>query len=274
LNHPNILAVHDVGIHKGSPYIVTELLEGEELREHLNNGRLNSRKATDYAQQIAQGLAAAHEKGIIHRDLKPENLCRVKILDFGLAKLRPQRNEVNSSEIATRKQVTNPGTVMGTVGYMSPEQVRGRPADHRSDIFSFGAILRDVDGKACVFRRVDGGDDECHPQGGPARFVSDEQNNCASLRARGASLFGKTPRKTFSNGKRFGIRARSIVHNDRLAARNGNNRKHRCRLKVAQVAAVGSDNRRLAACVARLFASLFSPRARECARRPLVNPSA
>src|SRR5205823_4049345 len=158
LNHPNILAVYDVGMHDGAPYIVSELLEGEELREQLNDGSLPQRKALDYAQQIAQGLAAAHERGITHRDLKPENLFvttdgRVKILDFGLAKLRPQRNESVSSEIDTRKQITDPGTVMGTVGYMSPEQVRGHEADHRSDIFSFGSILYEMLSGQRAFRR-------------------------------------------------------------------------------------------------------------------------
>jgi len=149
LNHPNILTVYDIGTHEGSPYIVAELLAGEELREQLNGAGLAQRKAIDYAQQIAHGLAAAHEKGITHRDLKPENLFvttdgRVKILDFGLAKLRPQRNEVISSEIVTERQITDPGTVMGTVAYMSPEQVRGQNADHRSDIFSFGSILYEM----------------------------------------------------------------------------------------------------------------------------------
>src|SRR5438552_3774261 len=158
LNHPNILPVYDVGTHDGSPYIVSELLEGEELREQLNDGSLQQRKALDYAQQIAQGLAVAHERGITHRDLKPENLFiatdgRVKILDFGLAKLRPQRNESVSSEIDTRKQITDPGTVMGTVGYMSPEQVRGHEADHRSDIFSFGSILYEMLAGQRAFRR-------------------------------------------------------------------------------------------------------------------------
>ncbi len=146
LNHPNILTIYDFGSYEGNPYLVMELLEGEELRAQLQQGALPVRKATEYAQQIAHGLAAAHEKGIVHRDLKPENLFvtkdgRVKILDFGLAKLRPLRNESAGSEIATQKQMTNPGTVMGTVAYMSPEQVRGQNLDHRSDIFSFGLIL-------------------------------------------------------------------------------------------------------------------------------------
>src|SRR5438132_916430 len=158
LNHPNILAVYDVGTHDGAPYIVSELLEGEELREQLNDGSLPQRKALDYAQQIAQGLAAANERGITHRDLKPENLFvtadgRVKILDFGLAKLRPLRAESVSSEIDTRKQITDPGTVMGTVGYMSPEQVRGHEADHRSDIFSFGSIIYEMLAGQRAFRR-------------------------------------------------------------------------------------------------------------------------
>src|SRR6266481_8276053 len=158
LNHPNILAVHDVGTHEGAPYIVAELLKGQELREQLNGGPVPQRKALDYAQQIAQCLAAAHEQGITHRDLKPENLFvtndgRVKILDFGLAKLRPERNESASSEIATLKQITDPGTVMGTVGYMSPEQIRGAEADHRSDIFSFGAILYEMLAGQRAFQR-------------------------------------------------------------------------------------------------------------------------
>lgn len=158
LNHPNILAVHDVGLNNGSPYIVSELLEGEELRDQLKDGALTQRKALDYAKQIAEGLAAAHEQGITHRDLKPENLFittngRVKILDFGLAKLRPQRNQVISSEVATQKQITDPGTVMGTVGYMSPEQVRGNEAGPRCDIFSFGSILYEMLSGKRAFQR-------------------------------------------------------------------------------------------------------------------------
>src|SRR6266540_1818239 len=158
LNHPNILTIYDIGTHEGAPFIVAELLEGEELRELLSDGALPPRKALDYAQQVALGLAAAHEKAIVHRDLKPENLFvthdgRLKILDFGLAKLKPQRNEIVSSEIETQKQITDPGTVIGTVGYMSPEQVRGQDADHRSDIFSFGSILYEMLSGQRAFRR-------------------------------------------------------------------------------------------------------------------------
>ena len=149
LNHPNILTVYDFGSHNGNPYLVMELLEGEELRAQIAAGAIAPRKAIEYAQQIAAGLAAAHEKGVVHRDLKPENLFvtkdgRVKILDFGLAKLKPQQNTSAGSEIATQKQLTMPGTVMGTVAYMSPEQVRGEVVDHRSDIFSFGLILYEM----------------------------------------------------------------------------------------------------------------------------------
>jgi len=149
LNHPNILAIFDIGEDKGAPYVVSELLEGETLRERLRSGPLSIRKAIEFALQIAHGLAAAHEKGIVHRDLKPENLFvthdnRVKILDFGLAKLtRPEEN-FSSGDAPTMQVATDPGVVMGTVGYMSPEQVRGKPADHRSDIFAFGSILYEM----------------------------------------------------------------------------------------------------------------------------------
>ncbi len=150
LNHPNILTVHDIGTHEGQPFIVEELLDGEELRAQLNEGAIAPKKAIEYARQIADGLAAAHDKGIVHRDLKPENLFvtkdgRVKILDFGLAKLKPQKlTGAVDSEAPTMKPLTNPGVIMGTVGYMSPEQVRGQEADHRSDIFSFGIILHEM----------------------------------------------------------------------------------------------------------------------------------
>ncbi len=156
LNHPNILVVYQMATHDGFSYMVTELLEGETLRERLRHGPIPLRKAIDYEVQIARGLAAAHDKGIVHRDLKPENLFltkdgRVKILDFGLAKLTQPKD--NSGEMNTLTQGTDPGMVVGTAGYMSPEQVRGTPADHRSDIFSFGTILYEtVTGKQ-TFRK-------------------------------------------------------------------------------------------------------------------------
>src|SRR5271167_364745 len=148
LNHPNILAVFDIGTSDGSPYVVSELLEGETLRERLRGGSIPVRKTLDCALQIAHGLAAAHEKGIIHRDLKPENLFltkdgRVKILDFGLAKLTQPESGAQTS-LPTLTQATEAGVVMGTAGYMSPEQVRGVAVDARSDIFSFGTILYEM----------------------------------------------------------------------------------------------------------------------------------
>jgi eukaryotic-like serine/threonine-protein kinase len=150
LNHPNILAVYDLGTHDGAPYVVSELLEGTTLREALANGAFPVRKVVDYATQIANGLATAHERGIIHRDLKPENLFitsdgRAKILDFGLAKLiETVPVGAGATMAATRTAGTTPGIVLGTIGYMSPEQVRGQVVDHRSDIFSFGAILYEM----------------------------------------------------------------------------------------------------------------------------------
>src|SRR6266516_4917294 len=149
LNHPNILVIFHIGTHEGAPYIVSELLEGETLRERMAGSALPQRKAIDYGLQIARGLAAAHEKGIVHRDIKPDNVFitddgRVKILDFGLAKLTAANDGTSQTEVPTRKVNTDPGTVMGTMGYMSPEQLKGQPADHRSDIFSFGAILYEM----------------------------------------------------------------------------------------------------------------------------------
>jgi eukaryotic-like serine/threonine-protein kinase len=149
LNHPNILIVHDIGAHDGAPYIVSELLEGETLRKRIGGTPLAQRRAIDYGLQIALGLAAAHEKGIVHRDLKPDNIFitndgRVKILDFGLAKLTQIDADQAQTDIPTRRVDTEPGVVMGTVGYMAPEQLKGHPADQRSDIFSFGAILYEM----------------------------------------------------------------------------------------------------------------------------------
>ncbi len=146
LNHPNILAIYDVGTHEGTLYLVEELVDGATLRESLAKGALAPRMALEYAKAVAQGLAAAHAKGIVHRDLKPENVMitsdgRVKILDFGLAKLHLPSVTPDAS---TQEHATGPGTVLGTVAYMSPEQVRGQTVDHRSDLFSVGVVLYEM----------------------------------------------------------------------------------------------------------------------------------
>lgn len=146
LNHPNIVVVYDVGSHDGMPFVVSELLHGQTLRARMKDGALSVRVALAYALEIANGLGAAHYLGVVHRDLKPENIFitqdgRVKILDFGLAKCR---NETLGFPQLDPSKSTRPGTLLGTVGYMSPEQVRGAATDHRSDIFSLGVILHEM----------------------------------------------------------------------------------------------------------------------------------
>ena len=149
LNHPNIMAVYDVGTHAGRPYVVAELLDGRTLWDLLAAGPLPLKKAVDYAAQITSGLAAAHEKGIVHRDVKPANLFvtaneRVKILDFGIARIVRDGAPDAGAESATAAAPTLAGAVLGTVGYMAPEQVRGEAVDHRADIFSFGAVFYEM----------------------------------------------------------------------------------------------------------------------------------
>ncbi len=159
LSHPNILAIFDFGRHDGVAYAVTELLEGDSLRGRLEGGVVVSqRQAIDYALQIARGLSAAHERGVVHRDLKPDNVFvtkdgHVKILDFGLAKRVEAPSADDQTNVPTDAGHTEPGTVMGTVGYMSPEQVRGLPVDHRSDIFSLGAVLYELLSGRKAFKR-------------------------------------------------------------------------------------------------------------------------
>jgi len=157
LSHPNILAIHDFGREGEVVYSVTEMVAGETLRQRLAGGALPVRKALDYAQQIARGLAAAQDRGVVHRDLKPENIIitpdgAVKILDFGLAKLAPSEQD-GLTGTPTRQAGTAPGKVMGTMGYMSPEQVRGQEVDHRTDIFALGAVLYEMLSGRPAFRR-------------------------------------------------------------------------------------------------------------------------
>src|SRR6201993_220892 len=150
LNHPNILSIFDIGDDQGTPYVVSELLEGETLRARLAKAPIPLRKAINYALQVARGLAAAHEKGIVHRDLKPENLFvtkddRVKILDFGLAKLTQPNAELATLQGGDAESAqTESGMILGTVGYMAPEQVNGKAVDSRADVFAFGAVLYEL----------------------------------------------------------------------------------------------------------------------------------
>src|SRR6185295_8605958 len=158
LSHPNILSIHDFGNQDGVAYAVMELLEGETLRGKLDAGQISQKQAVDYALQVAKGLSAAHEKGIVHRYLKPENLFvsrdgHLKILDFGLAKRVEAVAQGQETSAPTGTGHTEPGMVMGTMGYMSPEQVKGFPVDHRSDIFSFGTILYELLSGRKAFKR-------------------------------------------------------------------------------------------------------------------------
>ena len=147
LNHPNIVTIYEIGEHEGTPFIAMEYVNGKTLREILADGPLPNDKLIRYATQLAEGLAKAHQAGIVHRDLKPENIIIsedgfIKILDFGLAKLLPEGDV--GAEVSTLARETIPGTILGTVGYMSPEQAKGESADFRSDQFSFGAIVYEM----------------------------------------------------------------------------------------------------------------------------------
>ncbi len=158
LNHPNIVSVLDVGEHESSPYLVTELLEGEPLSQRCARGPIPLAAALEISLPIARGLAAAHGKGIVHRDIKPENVFilsdgRIKILDFGLAKLLDPAGAESGAETEADPVVTTAGVALGTVDYMSPEQMRGLPADHRTDLFSFGALLHEMLTASPPFRR-------------------------------------------------------------------------------------------------------------------------
>jgi len=219
LNHPNITAVYDIGTHEDAPYVVQELLEGETLRTALSGGKMAQQKAIDYALQIAHGLAAAHEKGIVHRDLKPENLFvtrdgRLKILDFGLAKLTHQEEGSQVTNLPTAAAGTEPGVVLGTLGYMSPEQVRGRSADARSDIFSFGAILYEMLSGQRAFRGESAADTmSAIPERRPARSFRHQPVHLPGARARRAPLPREESRTTLPLRPRSRLRPRSPVGN-------------------------------------------------------------
>lgn len=212
LSHPNILALHDCGMERDTPYFVTELLEGESLRAKIVRGPIPPRKAVEYALQIARGLAAAHEKGIVHRDLKPGNLFvttdgQVKILDFGLARMQPPGSGPASAggpetQGPTAPVATRPGVVLGTIPYMSPEQVRGQPVDHRSDIFSFGAVLHEM----LVGKRAFAGETAADTMGAilkeePPDLVSSARNLPPGLGRIVEHCLEKRPEERFQNAR-------------------------------------------------------------------------
>src|SRR5688572_26014085 len=217
LNHPNILSIYDVGKHDSSPYVVSELLQGETLRTRISGTPLSPRRAIDYALQITHGLAAAHTKGIIHRDLKPDNIFitndgRLKILDFGLAKLtQPDGNQLQT-DIPTRRVDTDPGVVMGTVGYMSPEQLKGRTVDQRSDIFSFGAILYEMlSGRRAFHRESVAETMRCNSERGSSRPFRNKPTNLTWTGASDSSLSVEESRRALPFSERSRLRHRSVI---------------------------------------------------------------
>ena len=223
LNHPNITAVYDIGSHAGAPYVVQELLEGETLRAELASGRLSTRRAIDYATQIARGLSAAHSRGIVHRDLKPENLFvtgdgRVKILDFGLAKLtRPEEGSGPRTDMPTASVGTEPGVVMGTLGYMSPEQVKGEPAGPVSDIFALGAVLYEMLSGTRAFRGSSAGETMAAIlKEDPPDLSRHQPEHRRGPRAHRPALPREEPGATISIRVRHRLRPRSAVRVRRL----------------------------------------------------------
>jgi eukaryotic-like serine/threonine-protein kinase len=227
LNHPNVLTLYDVGVREGAPFVVSELLEGETLRTRLAVGPLLIDEALDYAIQIAQGLAAAHEKGIVHRDLKPANLFltrdgRAKVLDFGLAKLMGPEPSSPGSESATGPLETAPGIAIGTVGYMAPEQVRGQATDHRSDLFAFGTVLYEM----VTGRRAFQG---ATPADTASAILKDEPPRLAESRLRVPSAVDaivrrcleKTPEKRFQSARdlAFALNAARSLASERVRGR-------------------------------------------------------
>jgi Tol biopolymer transport system component len=226
LNHPNVTVVYDIGSHDGAPYVIQELLEGETLRSELAGGRIPPRRAIDYAVQIARGLAAAHEKGIVHRDLKPDNVFvtkdgRVKILDFGLAKLIEPASGSQITSIPTETRGTEPGVVLGTLGYMSPEQVRGQAADARTDIFAFGAILYEMLSGRRAFRGDSAADTmSAILREDPPDLALTNQNVSPALERIVRHCLEKEPERRFHSAHdlAFDLEAASAASDTKLAA--------------------------------------------------------
>ncbi len=255
LSHPNILAIHDFGSDAGVSYAVTELLEGRTLRDRLDAGPIPLEQALDYALQITRGLSAAHEKGIVHRDLKPEDLFvtddeHLKILDFGLAKRTEEETPGDETSAPTVLRQTQPGTVMGTAGYMSPEQVRGRPVDLRSDLFSSGAVLYELVSGRRAFRRDSAADtmsailrDEPPPLSASDPPVPDALADVVRR------CLEKEPARRYQKASEISADLRRLVRGDRPAASAPGDGSRPAESRPAGVrserSAVGSGGRRL-----------------------------
>jgi serine/threonine protein kinase/tetratricopeptide (TPR) repeat protein len=223
LNHPNVLVIHDIGLHEGQPYIVSELLEGGTLRERLSGTPLPIREAIDCAVQLAEGLAAAHAKGIVHRDLKPENLFitgdgRLKILDFGIAKLTEPKTP--SADLHPEEGLqTQTGTILGTIGYMSPEQVCGRPADERSDLFSAGVILYEMLSGKRAFQRASRLETAC-------AILEDEPSELPAQVAAATKeivrrCLRKSPEERFQSARELAVQLRAVAKEPSLDLQRG-----------------------------------------------------
>ncbi len=215
ISHPNIVAVYDVAFERGHPFVVTELLEGESLRARVAAGPLPPRRVVDFAAQMAQGLAAAHEKGIVHRDLKPENVFvttdgRIKILDFGLAK--DSHGVLGAGPADRVSTLTQPGVLLGTIGYMSPEQVLGRPADTRSDVFSFGAVLYEMLTGKPAFQKESAGETlGAILHGEPSELESFEHKLPPALERVVRRCLQKDPEERFRNGRELAFTLDAIA---------------------------------------------------------------
>src|SRR6202050_3004035 len=227
LNHPNLLSVFDVGAQDGLHFLVSELLEGETLREKLNEGKIPQRKASAYCIQIAHGLAAAHEKGFIHRDLKPENIFitkdgRAKILDFGLAKQEAPHQFADATATSPTTPFTEAGAVLGTVGYMSPEQVRGRAVDVRSDIFSFGAILYEM----MTGQRAFHGDSAVETMSAilkedPPEISASDPNASSSMDKLVRRCLEKNPEERFQSARDLGFALEAVSGSSKTSVLSG-----------------------------------------------------
>jgi eukaryotic-like serine/threonine-protein kinase len=251
LNHPNILAIYDIGVQDGAPYLVTELLEGETLRDRMSGSLLPVRKALDFAVQAARGMAAAHDRGIIHRDLKPANIFltndgHVKILDFGLAKLIQPEAAIELSETKSPTRTADPltqtqaGVVLGTIGYMSPEQVRGQAADARSDIFTLGTILYEMlSGKRAFERNSSAGTMAAILKDDPPELSGEGKNIPPAVERVVRHCLEKNPAERFQSARDLAFDLESVsgssTPNARAFAAEGPPRRRRSRLFFATI---------------------------------------